>query len=234
MRMKPNEESTNQRRSHLYSPLAFSSLSKRPSSLDTVNVLELLASSSVKYHQNATEIQRKLEKPLLLDNPETKRLKKSRRIKCNATMMKSAARRIAQRQSFTDLSLASLLPLHRLWEGYIRELVSSTPRDNLENALLRADYHGAILRIIQSRCPSMVGGEGLVIQETMQTFSLKSRDNKLLVLPKMGNVFECCVNLSELETSERRIRWRLYGDQLCQHSGLRSSKKYKSKNSVCL
>lgn len=118
-------------------------------------------------------------------------------------------------------------------------------RANLENALLRADYHGAYLRIVQTKCPSLIGKCGIVVQETLNTFVMMQCDSKplgtvtrphclmssfaSLVVPKAGCVFECA--LAGVGTP---LRWQLFGDQLRQHSGLRSSKKFKSRNTVSM
>lgn len=119
-------------------------------------------------------------------------------------------------------------------------------RASLENALLRADYHGAHLRVVQSKCPSLVGKSGIVVQETLNTVVMMQCDNRALgtsrvcfqfllielslVVPKAGSVFEC-----ELGAGlGSPLRWQLFGDQLRQHSGLRSSKKFKSRNTVSM
>lgn len=125
-----------------------------------------------------------------------------------------------------------MLPLNRLWEGYMRSLISSTPTNNLENALVRADYHGAFIRVIQSKCAAFVGVSGIIVQETMNTFVLLRPDPKKpsATVPKRGCVFSCSI----LKDDGRQLEWHLFGDQLCQHSGFRSSKKFKSKASIAL
>lgn len=119
---------------------------------------------------------------------------------------------------------------------------------NVPGALVRADYHGAFLRVVQSKCPLWVGKAGIVVQESMNMFMVvepsKSHitrkalgrlllslgglliDRPSLGIPKAGTVFSCQV--------EGLLTWHLFGDQLRQTSGLRSSKKFKSKNSVAL
>jgi ribonuclease P protein subunit POP4 len=106
-------------------------------------------------------------------------------------------------------------------------------RTNLENALVRADYHGAFLRVVQSKCPSLVGKNGLVVQETLNTFVLIQSDNRSVVIPKTGSIFECRLNQPS-QSGHKDLEWLLFGDQLRQHSGLRASKKFKPKPSVTL
>lgn len=96
--------------------------------------------------------------------------------------------------------------------------------------MARADYHGSFLRVVQAKCPSTVGISGIVVQETMNTFVIMKNNNTPVVIPKGGSVFSC-----SLETQNSSpIEWHLFGDQLKQQSGIRSSKKFKSKPSVTL
>ncbi len=125
-----------------------------------------------------------------------------------------------------------MLPLNSLWEGYMRNLISVTPKASLENALVRADYHGSFIRVIQSKCGAFVGLSGIIVQETMNTVVLLRPDAKkpAVTIPKRGCVFSCSI----IKDDGRQLEWHLFGDQLCQHSGFRSSKKFKSKASTTL
>lgn len=68
------------------------------------------------------------------------------------------------------------LPLHTLWKEYINDLIES--HSNIESLILRADYHGALIKVIQSKAPQMVGIEGIVIQETTNTFKIITPQDK--------------------------------------------------------
>lgn len=177
------------------------------------------------------EIESKVKgKQLLLDNPESRRLiKKKKTAKCLTNVLRSQARSELLHDSLQSISYEQLMPLNRLWESYIRGLISATQKGNLDNALIKADYHGAHLRVIQSRCPTLVNLAGIVVQETLNTLILVQPSNRAVTVPKAGCVFSCT-----LEQAQGRMEWHLFGDQLIQHSGFRSSKKFKSKSSVAL
>ncbi|THV04786.1 hypothetical protein K435DRAFT_835301 [Dendrothele bispora CBS 962.96] len=85
------------------------------------------------------------------------------------------------------------VPLHHLWMGYISELmglpqsssVSGVPtlKDapsavGMHPKLVKADFHGSLLTVKQSKCPSLVGLSGIVIHETENTFRIITPENK--------------------------------------------------------
>lgn len=41
--------------------------------------------------------------------------------------------------------------------------------------LMKLDYHGARITVIKSKCPSVVGLEGIIMQDTKNTFRLVSK-----------------------------------------------------------
>ena len=49
----------------------------------------------------------------------------------------------------------------------------------LSQKVSKADYHGSILRVWRSKCPSYVGTEGIMLQETQNTLRLIAKDNKI-------------------------------------------------------
>jgi len=59
----------------------------------------------------------------------------------------------------------------------------------LGEALIKADYHGAILKVIRATCVTRVGLSGIVIMETQETFKIVTLDNLLKVIPKKNTVF---------------------------------------------
>lgn len=44
-------------------------------------------------------------------------------------------------------------------------------------ALYRADYHGAKLEVIRSKCASLCGIKGIILMDTKNTFKLIGQDN---------------------------------------------------------
>jgi hypothetical protein len=132
------------------------------------------------------------------------------------------------------------VPLHRLWCGYMTELLGPPTIQTLSGGgsataaaagmhakLVKADFHGSIVtgtcvcvygrslieryacEVRRSRNPALVGLEGIVVQETENTFKVVTRSDKLkgacvwagvdlvqlvwmtsfVVLPKQGSVF---------------------------------------------
>ncbi|KAL6067308.1 RNase P/RNase MRP complex subunit, variant 3 [Balamuthia mandrillaris] len=72
------------------------------------------------------------------------------------------------------------LPLHELWKQYMSELLSAEVNaTNFQAKLLKADLHGCIMRVIRSKCPSYLGMEGILAQETEHTFQLITKKNQL-------------------------------------------------------
>lgn len=76
-------------------------------------------------------------------------------------------------------------PLHKLWEGYMREVLGlndpgRTPHitpNTSGQMLASADMHGAIISVVRSRCVSRVGLEGIVVRDTRYTFEIVTKKN---------------------------------------------------------
>lgn len=54
---------------------------------------------------------------------------------------------------------------------------SSPNWESVNLQLVKADFHGAKISIDGSRCPSLVGVTGIVIQDTQNTFRVCGMDN---------------------------------------------------------
>ena len=56
-----------------------------------------------------------------------------------------------------------------------------TPKNKseAEGKLLKADYHGAMVTVSASKCPSLIGQTGIVVMETKNTFQIIRKDDKL-------------------------------------------------------
>lgn len=66
-------------------------------------------------------------------------------------------------------------PLHRMWVGYIQEVLGEgclpvTP--SMVVKLCSADFHGARIEVVRSRCVSRVGLKGIVVKDTKFTFEV--------------------------------------------------------------
>ncbi len=104
-------------------------------------------------------------------------------------------------------------PLHRMWLGYIREILgldASTARGygsyvvpkSAGPLLASADYHGAMLEVVRSRCVSRVGLKGIVVKDTKFTFEMITKRNELKVVPKEHTIFRFKIPLAEDEVEQ--------------------------------
>jgi ribonuclease P protein subunit POP4 len=83
-------------------------------------------------------------------------------------------------------------PLHRLWLGYVREVLGPELYLGGQGAaakLSSADFHGADVEVVRSSCPSRVGIRGIVVKDAQFVFELVTRANVVKVVPKEGTVF---------------------------------------------
>ncbi|KAI5990251.1 RNase P subunit p29-like protein [Pisolithus albus] len=112
------------------------------------------------------------------------------------------------------------VPLHRLWMGYMSELLGLSLPSSPEHAsripnsasmypkLVKADLHGSLLSVRQSRNPCLVGLSGIVLYESENAFRVITKTNQVkrtscltllkstfypthsyLVIPKQNTIF---------------------------------------------
>ncbi|XP_066438602.1 ribonuclease P protein subunit p29 [Eleutherodactylus coqui] len=121
------------------------------------------------------------------------------------------------------------LPLHELWKQYIRDLCQGLRPDAqpqmIQNKMLKADLHGALVTVFKSKCPSYVGLTGIVLQESKHVLKIITKDDKLKVVPKLNCVFSV-----EIDGFISYI----YGSKLQMRASERSAKKFKAKGSIDL
>ncbi|KAJ7865541.1 Rof/RNase P-like protein [Mycena leptocephala] len=164
----------------------------------------------------------------------------------------------------SQAKFALFLPLHHLWLGYMSELLnlpppSSGPPRPLSGAaihpkLLKADFHGSIMTVHQSKNTAILGISGIVIHETEGTFKVVTKENKLKVLPKQNTIFTFAVPVySTLPATHdanaplpipvpaeglqtvldgAHMRLELHGNQFCFRSADRAGRKFKAKESI--
>ena len=78
------------------------------------------------------------------------------------------------------------VPLHNMWLGYVWEILEMASGKSTyvtaQNAgikLATADYHGAEVMVVRSRCTSLVGLAGIVIRDTKFTFQIITKGDEL-------------------------------------------------------
>lgn len=88
-----------------------------------------------------------------------------------------------------NIKYSDLLPLNQLWLKYMREMLgivsftdipknpNKTNWENINQQLIKADFHGAKISIDKSKCPSLIGLTGIIIQDTKSTFRICGTDN---------------------------------------------------------
>ncbi|KAK7176163.1 hypothetical protein R3I93_000429 [Phoxinus phoxinus] len=121
------------------------------------------------------------------------------------------------------------LPLHELWKQYIEDLCNGLkPESNpqmIQQKLLKADFHGAVLTVVRSKCPSYVGLTGILVQEMKHIFKIITKEDKLKVIPKRNSVFS--MEIGDFVT-------HIYGSKFELRSSERSAKKFKVKGTIDL
>ena len=78
------------------------------------------------------------------------------------------------------------VPLYRMWSSYMREILGIEDKQhtfitaqNKGSILASADYHGAEVLVVRSKCAGMVGLKGIVIRDTKFTFQIITEKNEL-------------------------------------------------------
>ncbi|KAI0082688.1 RNase P/MRP p29 subunit, partial [Panus rudis PR-1116 ss-1] len=226
---------------------------------------------------------------LLLDNPpresktrQQREERKRQRIASNARSDSSViGRKEAQEKGLWKLSKSEakferFLPLHYLWLGYVSELLNLAPFPGeydvnkcheeipsvptMQAKIVKADIHGSIITVRQSKNPCLVGLSGIVIHETENSFKVVTKNDRLKLIPKANSIFGFPVPLyaigsanadpsalpSETESSPLpspphstvlnvpHVEFELYGNQFCFRSADRANRKFKHKESISL
>lgn len=109
--------------------------------------------------------------------------------------------------------------------------------------LASADFHGAEVQVVRSRCVGRVGVKGFVVRDTKFTFVVVTRRDRVVTLPKEGCWFAIEVPLGSQdeegmagngeEVAEEGVRKReklvfeLQGDQFANRAPDRATKRFK-------
>ncbi|KAF7990571.1 hypothetical protein HCN44_000376 [Aphidius gifuensis] len=130
-----------------------------------------------------------------------------------------------------DLKYEDVLSLNNLWLEYIQQAIGgksflalpqSPEHINWETVgqrLMKSDLHGAKIIVIRSKCPSLIGIEGIILQDTRNTFQVIGKDNIIRTLLKQIIVVKIHLIEATLE---------FFGKELCLRSAERSVRKYKA------
>lgn len=172
-------------------------------------------------------IQEKLNRKALVLNHALKKEKKKRKTKSLSAKERQEMKifEIKPEQQRYEL----FLPLHELWKQYIRDLCGGLKPNAqplmVQSKLLKADFHGALITVAKSRCPSYVGATGIILQEMKHIFKIITKDDKLKVIPKSNSVFSV-----EIDGFVSYI----YGSKFQFRASERSARKFKVRGSMDL
>ncbi|XP_046387044.1 ribonuclease P protein subunit p29 isoform X2 [Ischnura elegans] len=126
------------------------------------------------------------------------------------------------------------IALHELWKDYMNKCLAveflektgwtASPEDKrwpqFTQSLLKADYHGAYVQVVRSKCSSLVGLGGIIIFETRGTFKIIGEDDIVRVVPKQSSLFKFKLNGYE---------YVILGQHFCYRPSERSVKKIKNR-----
>ncbi|QSZ34364.1 hypothetical protein DSL72_005955 [Monilinia vaccinii-corymbosi] len=132
-------------------------------------------------------------------------------------------------------------PLHKMWMGYISEVLGGENcmpvTGSAAAKLCSADYHGAELEVVRSRCVSRVGVKGIVIKDSKGVFEVITKNNDLKVLPKENTIFKFTIPIQTTKESAdsaknevpsvRELVFELHGEQFMHRAADRANKKFK-------
>ncbi|KAF8853721.1 RNase P/MRP, p29 subunit [Acephala macrosclerotiorum] len=134
------------------------------------------------------------------------------------------------------------LGLHKLWVGYMQEILFEGDEERClgqgEAAkICSADFHGAEIEVVRSRCVSRVGVKGIVVRDSKGVFVVVTKGDKVKSLPKEGTVFRVRVprpkreEAKEGEKGVRNVRdvvFELHGNQFQYRATDRANRKFKT------
>lgn len=128
-------------------------------------------------------------------------------------------------------------PLNKLWLGYARELLGNDVYSGGPNAaakLASAEFHGALVEVVRSSCPSRVGLRGIVVRDRKFVVEVITQKRGLKVVPKEGTIFRIEVPVEDTLTDgykqgerERKFAFDVLGDQMMLRAADRANRKFK-------
>jgi len=141
-------------------------------------------------------------------------------------------------------------PLHRMWIGYIQEVLGLREEGGMVSTadaakLCSADFHGAEVEVVRSRCVSRVGVKGIVLKDSKFVFEVVTKKDVVKVLPKEHTIFRFTVpfpgktvngieegreeeqNANGEQKRPKDLVFELHGDQFQHRAADRANKKFK-------
>ncbi|KAJ5939292.1 hypothetical protein N7466_002426 [Penicillium verhagenii] len=144
--------------------------------------------------------------------------------------------------------------LHAIWIGYMQDILDLkaegksgvvTPFSHGAK-LVSADFHGAEVEVVKSRCASRVGVKGIVARDTKFTFEIVTEADEVKTIPKEHSIFRFEVPFpasmasgsdsaaagqqQQKQQGPKPLVFELHGSQFENRATDRANKKFKWKN----
>ncbi|EEH22629.2 hypothetical protein PABG_04840 [Paracoccidioides brasiliensis Pb03] len=133
--------------------------------------------------------------------------------------------------------------LHKMWIEYMQDVLD-LKRDKSQvfinplvhgSQLSSADFHGAELEVVRSRCVSRVGVKGIVVRDSKFTFVVVTEKDEAKTIPKEHTIFRFQIPLpacdgEDVKGEHKNLTFELHGSQFENRPVDRANKKFKWKN----
>lgn len=106
-----------------------------------------------------------------------------------------------------------------------KNTIGNVNKATILSKLLKCDFHGAEVKVIKSKNPTLIGIKGILLKETENMFELIDVDNVVRKIPKANSVFEIDLHGNPMH---------LFGTHMQIRSADRSSRKFKTKSTIDL
>ncbi|CAD8092277.1 unnamed protein product [Paramecium primaurelia] len=94
------------------------------------------------------------------------------------------------KRSLGNLRYTAVTKLNSLWKLYIEDLLCrEQSADSKFQRLLKADFHGALIQIVYSKCKTYEGQEGIIVREKKKSFIIIKENDQLSVIEKENTIF---------------------------------------------
>ncbi|RUP50252.1 hypothetical protein BC936DRAFT_139858 [Jimgerdemannia flammicorona] len=239
--MSTDQQDRNPRDLNLYAPLPdyvrhqqahAASLSAVPLDPVTQTFVPGFVTAQVSSDYNARQVYnaKVKDKVLMLDNPAKESADKKERKQNRRGTRRMTAREKREKKVYevpADCQdYALFIPLHNLWLQYVEELFGRQGNAITHaQKLVKADYHGAIMTVVRSKCHSYIGVTGIMVQETENLFRIVTEQNRIKAVPKAASVFSFKV---------RNEVYTIYGNHIRYRAAERAAKKFKAKPTIDL
>ncbi|GAA5991481.1 hypothetical protein JCM11641_002054 [Rhodosporidiobolus odoratus] len=110
---------------------------------------------------------------------------------------------------------------------------------NIQTKLVKAEFTGCLLTVKRAKNPSLVGLQGIVLQETQGTFKIVTTKSQVKVLAKQGSIFSFTLPLLPTPSSpaspssiSRELSLDIFGDAFAYRPADRVGRKWKAGTSA--